>query len=379
MTNVLIVSLGASPSVVTETLWALANRSPSFWPDELHLVTTAGSKDVAALAIPAPSPAAAAAPGPKVIELSRSLHRPIPRAFVHLPALRSERDVLVSDIRSIEEATAFGNCIAEVVRQATARPETQVHLSIAGGRKTMSYHAGAAMTLYGRAQDEVSHVLVRPAELEGCPDFWWPTETPAKVAHRFLKAPEGAPLMLSAHRDDVAVELIVTPFFRARRFLSDGALASPLDYADVVALANVSTGAPRLSIDLTKETARIGPIVIPLTASELALYAVFAVRAKAAEPAISVADLSNVDGVDRKRFERFRQTLKSYAPNRPLGRSETALAALLSRTRRAIEAALPQPELMERFGIVRDGRSHHSGYLIRAAPDDIDLVLGTAV
>jgi CRISPR-associated protein (TIGR02584 family) len=33
-------------------------------------------------------------------------------------------------------------------------------MSIAGGRKTMGFYAGYALSLYGRAQDRMSHVLV---------------------------------------------------------------------------------------------------------------------------------------------------------------------------------------------------------------------------
>ncbi|MBF4102237.1 hypothetical protein INT80_01850 [Gallibacterium anatis] len=45
-----------------------------------------------------------------------------------------------------------------------------MHVSIAGGRKTMGFFAGYALSLYGRAQDSLSHVLVS-AEYEAIQNF----------------------------------------------------------------------------------------------------------------------------------------------------------------------------------------------------------------
>ena len=38
--NILVITLGGSPSIVTETIWALAKAENSFITHELHLVTT---------------------------------------------------------------------------------------------------------------------------------------------------------------------------------------------------------------------------------------------------------------------------------------------------------------------------------------------------
>ena len=56
----------------------------------------------------------------------------------------------------------------------TLDDDTQLMVSIAGGRKTMGYYAGYALTLFGRHQDQLSHVLVSE-EFEGNRDFFFPT------------------------------------------------------------------------------------------------------------------------------------------------------------------------------------------------------------
>jgi CRISPR-associated protein (TIGR02584 family) len=56
----------------------------------------------------------------------------------------------------------------------TEDPDTEIHVSIAGGRKTMGYYLGYALSLYGRPQDRLSHVLVSdPYETNR--DFYYPT------------------------------------------------------------------------------------------------------------------------------------------------------------------------------------------------------------
>jgi CRISPR-associated protein (TIGR02584 family) len=48
-----------------------------------------------------------------------------------------------------------------------------LHVSIAGGRKSMGFFAGYAFSLFGRTQDRLSHVLVNDP-FESFPDFYFP-------------------------------------------------------------------------------------------------------------------------------------------------------------------------------------------------------------
>jgi CRISPR-associated protein (TIGR02584 family) len=50
-----------------------------------------------------------------------------------------------------------------------------LHVSIAGGRKTMGFYAGYALSLYGRAQDRMSHVLVDEKFEKGI-NFYYPSK-----------------------------------------------------------------------------------------------------------------------------------------------------------------------------------------------------------
>jgi CRISPR-associated protein (TIGR02584 family) len=201
--RILIVTGGMSPAIVTETLWALAAaREPAFWPDRVFVVVTAGAMERCRTSL--------LGPARKLELLSSELKR---------PSLASATEIVstdCTDIRSEEDAIAFGDAVCEVVQRETRDEHAIVHLSLAGGRKTMSFHGGAAMTLFGRPQDELSHVLVHPAALERQEaDFWWP-----------------------GHNQAGDVKLSLIPFVRVRGRLARTMLEQKMDYARYVAQVN---------------------------------------------------------------------------------------------------------------------------------------------
>src|SRR5207237_3833730 len=67
---------------------------------------------------------------------------------------------MLDDIRTVDDNSYAANQICEIVRELTRDPDTRLHASAAGGRKTMSIYLTAAMQLFGRVQDRLSHVLV---------------------------------------------------------------------------------------------------------------------------------------------------------------------------------------------------------------------------
>ncbi len=166
--RILLVVTGLTPQVVTETLYALAHRKPTPWlPDEVHLITTATGGENARLNL--------------LIgmgwfhRLVRDYRLPgivFPAEHIHI--LRDTAGNPLDDIRTVEQNTLAADYIIEIIREFTENPATELHVSIAGGRKTMGYYLGYALSLYGRPQDRLSHVLVsEPYETNR--DFYYPT------------------------------------------------------------------------------------------------------------------------------------------------------------------------------------------------------------
>ena len=199
MHQLLLAVTGMSPQVITETLYAIHHQGLA-WPDELCLITTSIGKARLWQGLVEDGHLQA---------LTAQLGRP--------PILFTEDQVLVvpnaqgqpvDDARSPQDHEALADFITQTVRQRSADPNLAIHASIAGGRKTMTFYLGYAMSLFGRAQDNLSHVLVS-ADYEGRRDFYYPTHEPTLLAKR-----PGDQKPLDAR--DAQVTLADIPFVRQR-------------------------------------------------------------------------------------------------------------------------------------------------------------------
>jgi len=74
--------------------------------------------------------------------------------------IKNKYDNELEDIRNTDDNECAANFITSVIREFAKRNDVVIHCSVAGGRKTMSVFAGLAMTLVGRKQDHLYHVLV---------------------------------------------------------------------------------------------------------------------------------------------------------------------------------------------------------------------------
>lgn len=263
--RVLLAVSGLTPQVVTETLYALAaDEDAPFVPTEVHLITSAEGARRAELSL-----------------LSDDLgwfHRLC--ADYHLPGVRFDRSHIhivrdangqpLDDIRSPKDNQAAADYITAQVRSITADPHCALHASIAGGRKTMGFYLGYALSLYGRAQDRLSHVLVSDP-FESSYDFFYPTPY-----SRVLQTRDGQ----LADTATAQVTLADIPFVSLRHGLPMALLAGQASFNDTVAAARAALAPPQLVLDLPRQRICAGGREVILPPAELALLAVFARRLK---------------------------------------------------------------------------------------------------
>ena len=136
--------LGLSPQVLTETVWALAiNRQPNWTPDRIEVFTTQEGRAAfdQMLVLSAGSPLT-------------KLGMKFGRRDVEVLATRISFDIFQAG-----DGTAMNEAIFAFVQRLTDNSLSQVHLSVAGGRKSTAVVAGLAMSLCGRTQDSMSHVV----------------------------------------------------------------------------------------------------------------------------------------------------------------------------------------------------------------------------
>lgn len=272
--RVLLAVTGLSAQVVTETLYALTVMSDPPWvPTEVHLLTTERGAENARLKLLSHQPG-------WFHRLTRDYGLP-PIRFdaerVHV--IHGEEGQSLADIRDDQDNRAAADYVADWVRRLTADDGCAVHASIAGGRKTMGFYLGYAMSLYGRPQDRLSHVLVSPP-FESHPEFYYPTPD-THVITTLDRAQD------ALDTKTARVWLGDIPFVRLRDGVPAALLRGQTKFSETVDALNLVFAAPELVLDLHGRRIRAAGRVITLPPAELALLALFARRAQRSDPPLA--------------------------------------------------------------------------------------------
>lgn len=224
--TVLLVSVGLSPQVVTETLHALHAAGEAL-PARLVLLTTRRGAEVVRDHLTDPVSGQIAAWGREwdVVGAAALAGR----------AEIVEIDSDSGDMDAARSLAQFAAGAARLVHDLTSRPDVALHVSVAGGRKPAASILGILMALHGREQDRLSHVLVEPEGVVGS-DFFFPARRPRKLFGR-----DGRAIEASA----VRIRLLDLPFPRLGPHLRDG-FDAPAAFEGAIRGAACT---PRLVID----------------------------------------------------------------------------------------------------------------------------------
>jgi len=263
--RVLLAVTGLTPQVITETLYALMREGPHALPHEVHVLTTAEGAERARLALLSEQPG--------------WFHRfmadfqlpPIAFNLEHIHVLRGAHGQPLADIRSAEDNERAADDIADWVRRFTADVPGQLHVSLAGGRKTMGFFAGYALSLWGRDDDRLTHVLVSDP-FESSWEFFYPTPYERIIETRGGKL---------ADCMQAEVTLADIPFVRLRHGLPQPLLQGRAGFAQAIQAAQRKLGPARLLLDLQSGQVEAAGQRFELPPAELAFLAWFARRALA--------------------------------------------------------------------------------------------------
>jgi CRISPR-associated protein (TIGR02584 family) len=278
--RILLLAAGLSPQIVTETLYALAversaNNQPIWLPDEVHLITTtAGAREALLNLLDATSG--------WFYRLCRDYR--LPAIVFDTTTIHVLTDAIgkpLDDIRSPADNEAAADFITGIVRKLTADPAWSLHVSIAGGRKTMGFYLGYALSLYGRAQDRLSHVLVSEP-YESNRDFYYPTpqQHPLRVLRR------GREETFDAR--DARIELADIPFVRLRDGIPERLLAGATTFSETVSAAQASH-TPTLIVDVAGQRLVASGERVVLGRKEFAIYLWLARRASRGAGAVALS------------------------------------------------------------------------------------------
>jgi len=361
--RILLAACGLTPQIVTETLYALAAaRQPRFVPTEVHLVTTREGAQRARLSLLSEEP---------------GWFRRFCQDY-HMEGIRLDEDAIhvlegadgepLSDIRTLEENARTGDVITELVRRLTLDDEAALHVSIAGGRKTMGFYLGYALSLFGRPQDRLSHVLVSPP-FESHPEFFYPTPRSRVI---YTGPPDVRPLDAA----EAQVTLAEIPFVRLRHGLPKDLLEGRATFLEVVQAAQRAVGPPELKIALRRRRAWFGGVEVPLPPAELAFLSWFARRRKLGKPGLECpSEAGQEPDYAREFLAEYRQIFDVFGPG---DRTPQALEKGMekgyflqrrSKLHRILRSALgPQAEA---YLVQPTGRRPYTCYELRLDPNQI--------
>lgn len=260
--RILLSVTGMSPAVVTETLYALVTEK-GFIPTEIRVITTLQGKNKLLDAL-----LRRGALAEFIADYGEQYgfsHIHFDESCIHV--IEDANSEKLSDIRTPEENDLAADQIVKLVGQLCQDEHSAIHVSIAGGRKTMGFFLGYALSLYGRKQDSLSHVLVS-AEFENMQDFYYPKPYPCGTTNDKVSAldPRQGKVMLAE-----------IPWVRLGLGLPQDLLNNNISYSQSVENAQKLLETPRIkfleyniyTIDTDRSIA-FGDVVISFTPREYA-------------------------------------------------------------------------------------------------------------
>ncbi|MFT4256099.1 MAG: CRISPR-associated ring nuclease Csm6 [Pseudoxanthomonas sp.] len=267
--RILLAVTGMSPQIVTETLYALGvedgDNNGNFTPTEIHLLTTSTGAQEARTAL------LHTASGQFHALLADYPQLGKPRFDEnHIHVIRDAAGHPLADIRTPEENASAADAITALMAELTRDPQAALHVSIAGGRKTMGFYLGYAFSLFARPQDELSHVLVS-SPFEGHSEFFFKPATPKRLTTRDNRNIDTA---------DATITLARIPVVRLRHGQPQALLAGRASFNDTVAAIQHSLAPAHLRIDLTTRRVECGGTLVTLPPVLLAWFAWWAKLAR---------------------------------------------------------------------------------------------------
>ncbi len=360
--RILLAVSGMSSQILTETLYVLVTQPEPFIPDQIYLISTIEGADRAKL---------------DLLHSETGKFHKLCEDYSLPPISFSTDDILVitdkdgeemADIRSHSDNESAADFITQRIRKITAEPNTILHASMAGGRKTMGYYLGYALSLYGRKQDSLSHVLV-PEGYDGHRDFFYPSPKSHVIYARDNKP-------LDTH--NVKVELANIPFIRLRDNFSETLLKKDVGFSDIVSQASRLTDAPMLTIDLHSKTLHAHNIKIELKPTLFAFYTMFVKSALDGESITVPHELEPNQDYAHRFLDIYKSQLGEM---RDTDKTEFALkngmdanffTEKISRIKNGFEVELGKT-LAAHYKITRTGKRGSGTYMINLPSEQIDL------
>lgn len=174
-------------------------------------------------------------------------------------AIKGDAGEPIEDIHGVEDNTRSADVLTEEVRMITDDSGRALPMSIAGGRKTMGFYAGYALSLNRRIQDRPSHVMVN-AHWESNLTFFYPhpNDRPSHTAGHLRDGQDGP------------IHLAELPFVKTHEGLRFELLEGHVLFPGAVADTKRSMPLVRLALDVSIRTDDADSETLKLRTSQFA-------------------------------------------------------------------------------------------------------------
>lgn len=268
--TILIASIGTSPGVLTNAVWALAHQAVPVIPDEVVVLMTKDGKESLRRALFEEGVWDEMLSDMRREKLDTDGKLVFGEASIHM--IPDSKGNEIDDLRTGDDNLRAADFMLGELRKYTEDNGTELHVSIAGGRKTMSALLFSCMSLLGREQDKVYHVLLPPA-LEGgvTPTFYYPKHGTTYTARGTGKKYKSK---------DLQCELFEVPFVRMRGWYQEKFKEIPPSYRTLIskvqAVAPPAVAYPEIEIDAWNGWVKIDGKLAPMSKACFAMLLLIA-------------------------------------------------------------------------------------------------------
>ncbi len=361
--KVLVAVTGSTPQILTETVYGLY-RERNWIPDEIHVLTTTHGRDNIQN---------------KLFDkkVFKTLCDDYQLGKIHfstdtIHVFKNSSGESLSDIKDAQDNDLAANMIVHFIHDLCQEPNNELHISLAGGRKSMGFYIGYALSLFGRQQDSMSHVLVDP-DYERAEGFYYPTKDSILLP---IKDREGN-VIKKVDAKDAKIWLSDIPFVRMGVGYSPIKFDNDMSYKQIVALTQTAVSDFKVTLDIPKSTLECGEFAsIVLSPKELSIYQLFIELAKVGKVFSIYDDVENACAWDA--FSDEYLVLQKHYGNDNQKVEEQNKQQILDRVRETVshvKKKLKENNLgpyVDNFGIlsIQNGKAH----LLPIKPENITII-----
>ena len=302
--RVLLAVAARSPQIVTETIYALTQQAKTAcMPTEIHVITTQHGEPYVQELLGQSGKRGWLQKLCDDYQLDYAINN-----NVTIHCIRDGDGNALDDIRSREDNTHAADFITGIVQSLTAAPDSSLTVSLSGGRRTMTFYVGYALSLFGRPQDRLTHVIVEEEYFFNA-EFYYPPPKSVWVAREDNSGFDAS---------KVQVTLADIPFVRLREGLPSRLLEGQTTFTDTVNAAQAELNPPQIKLEQHAGTLICGNTVIDMNVVEKSFYIMLLKRCAAGKQPLRWTD-TDVAGQFLKEyrllngqsgaFERVRKTL----------------------------------------------------------------------